>query len=115
MPKMPSTSRWPRRVADPEQGYFYVDNRDPATDLYDHTGPYVGTITPASGQVQVPGTNAQGNSILVFIDARIWLPLESNVAARSVITNVMTNESFSVIYAQRWQDQIQCSVVRRAP
>jgi hypothetical protein len=115
MPRTPSTSRWPRRKPATQEGYFFVDNRNPTSDAFDRRGPYAGTIIPAGGQLQVPSTNTRGEPIMVFVDARLWLPLESNVMARSVLTNISLNTSYTVVYAPRWGDQIECFLKRRSP
>src|SRR5580692_3453660 len=103
---MPSSGRWPRRTPDTEQAYFYVDNRNPTTDQFDRVGPYIGNLIPANGQLQVPSSMSKnGEAIMTIVDARLWLPLESGVKTRSIVTNVLTNASFTVVYVQRWSDQ----------
>jgi hypothetical protein len=111
--RIPSTSRWPRRVPGTQQSSYFVDNRNPATDNIDRVGPYIGNVIPSSGDLQVPSTDKSGNPIMVNIDARLWLPIECGAAARSIVTNVLTNASFAVIYVQPWDDQLECFVVRR--
>ena len=112
----PSNGRWPRRLPDAQQGYFYVDNRNLASgDKFDRRGPYIGDIVPADGELQVPQSSKTGADIMVTIDARIWLPVESGVTARSIITNVATNVSYSVVYVPRWTPKIEAFVVRQTP
>ena len=113
---VPSNSRWPQRIPDAQQGYFYVDNRNlGAGDKFDRRGPYRCDLIPADGQLQVPQTSKSGDVTMVMVDARIWLPVESGAAARSVITNVTTNVSYSVVYVPRWSPRIEAFVVRRTP
>jgi hypothetical protein len=117
MAVLPSKGRWPRRIPDTNQGYYYVDNRNlSAGDKSDRRGPFVCDYIPSNGQLQMPsGTARSGDPIMVVIDARIWVPLESGVKARSILTNVANNVSFTVVYAKRWPDRIEALVTRRTP
>jgi hypothetical protein len=115
MPRVPSSSRWPQRLAATQQASYFVDNRNPTTDKLDRVGPYLAEIIPTSGDLQVPSTDKSGNPIMVNIDARLWLPAESGAASRSIVTNILTNAAFAVVYVQPWDDRLECFVVRRTP
>jgi hypothetical protein len=115
MPIPPNSQRLPRRVPGTEEGSFYVDSRNMSSEKMDHRGPFIGTLIPVSGQVQVPNSSTSGDVTLVAFDARLWLPITSGAKARSVVTNVASNVSYSVVYAPQWGDQVECFVVRRTP
>lgn len=111
----PTTGRWPRRLPGTDEGYYFVDNRNAATDKYDRRGPYLGSFVPADGQLQVPSSSKSGDAIMVMVDAHIWLPLSSDVKARSILTNVASNVGYSVLFAGRQGERIEALVQRRAP
>ena len=114
MPILPRTGRWPRRLPDTEEAYYYVDNRNTASDKMDRSGPFVGTFIPTGGDLQIPSSGSS-EPILVTIDARVWLPITSGAKQRSVLTNVQSNVAYGVVYAPRWGDMVECFVVRRSP
>lgn len=101
-------------MPDAQQGYFYVDNRNlSAGDKFDRRGPYIGDIVPADGSLQVPQTSKSGDVTMVSVDVRIWLPVESGITARSIITNAATNVSYSVVYVARWSPKIEAYGIRQ--
>lgn len=111
MPVMPGAGHWPPSFPSTEQGWFTISERDPDTQQFVVSGPYLCTRVPMNGQLQMPA--GKGNQIVV-IDERLKLPLETDLSARSVVTDIETNVQYEVIQSNRWTDFIEAYLVRRA-
>ena len=89
-----------------------VANRT-ATGAFNVRGPYLVTRTPVSGQLQFSSPDRAGQ--IVVVDERFWMPLDSEVKARSRVTNVLSSQTYDVIYTQDWPTHIEAWAKRAAP
>ena len=109
MPLPPRTGRWPMTHGGAQDEWFTVSRRDPNTGSLITTGPYLGFVVSAVGQIQIQTSPA---APAIIADALIRLPTDCGAQQRGVVTNVRTGVALEILDVQTYDAAIEVAVKR---
>lgn len=108
----PSTAYAVYNGTDPisQISHCWLSLYDPVSGGYIQRGPYKVARCSTTGDVKVPNPLAGGQ--MIDVDERWWLPATSNVRPRSIVTDIPSGQTFSVIVTHSAGNDIECLVLR---
>jgi hypothetical protein len=90
----------------------YVSRRSGPVNAWGPSrGPYKITRVPVSGNVQV--ADPLNGGLMVTIEEKWWLPIQSKVAPRCMVWDIATQVYYDVVATRQYSTFIECFVARR--
>ena len=84
-----------------QQGWYQVSNRDRTQqDQFYVSGPFLVSVISTNGTLQFPHPDS---GQMVTIERRACFDPSVEIRARSIVTDVATNEAFIVVFVREWQ------------
>ncbi len=110
MPLPPGSSSFPPATPPALKRMVWIDTPygDGRTGTY-RTGPFSASVIPISGGQQV---QRQGEILLT--SDRIYLPAYVDIRESAVITDAISQRSYSVQFVQHWNDRTEVLVLRES-